>query len=105
MGLQGFTGGSVVKNPPAMQETRVRFLAGEDPLEEGMATHSPVFLPGKNPTDRGAWRAAVRRAAKGRTGPCDHADGAAQRAHSTESGSSFFPRGGLEAAAAPLGEK
>ena len=67
----------MVKNPPVMQKTRVRFLAGEDPLEEGMATHSPVFLPGKNPTDRGAWRAAVCRAAKGRTGPCNHADGAA----------------------------
>ena len=30
----------IVKNPPAMQETRVRSLAQEDPLEEGMATHS-----------------------------------------------------------------
>ena len=25
----------LVKNPPAMQETPVRFLGGEDPLEEG----------------------------------------------------------------------
>ena len=31
-----------VKNPPAMQETRVRSLGGEDPLEEGMATHSRI---------------------------------------------------------------
>ena len=29
-----------VKNPPAMQETRARFLGQEDPLERGMATHS-----------------------------------------------------------------
>ena len=29
-----------IKNPPAMGETRVRSLGGEDLLEEGMATHS-----------------------------------------------------------------
>ena len=29
-----------VKNLPAMQETRVRSLGREDPLEKGMATHS-----------------------------------------------------------------
>ena len=29
-----------VKNPPAMQETWVRFLDGEDPLGKGMPTHS-----------------------------------------------------------------
>ena len=28
-----------VKNPPAMQETRVRSLGWEDPLEKGVATH------------------------------------------------------------------
>ena len=42
---RGFPGGSVVKNPPAMQElqqTWVRSLAREDPLEEGMATHSSI---------------------------------------------------------------
>ena len=32
-----------VKNPPAMQETWVGFLGLEDPLEEGMATHSGVL--------------------------------------------------------------
>ena len=34
-----------VKNLPAMQETQgmlVRFLGQEDPLEEGMATHSSI---------------------------------------------------------------
>ena len=30
----------LVKNPPTMQETLVRFLGWEDPLEKGMATHS-----------------------------------------------------------------
>ena len=41
-----FPGGSAVKNPPAMQEpqeTWVQFLGQEDPLEEGMATHSSVI--------------------------------------------------------------
>ena len=37
-----------VKKLPAMQETWVRSLGGEDPLEEGMATHS-VFLPRESP--------------------------------------------------------
>ena len=36
----------MVKNLPAVQETWVRSLSREDPLEEEMATHS-VFLPGK----------------------------------------------------------
>ena len=31
-----------VKNLPAMQETWVQFLAWEDPLEEGMATHPSI---------------------------------------------------------------
>ena len=32
-----------VKNLPAMQETWVRFLGHEDPLEKGMATHSSIL--------------------------------------------------------------
>ena len=36
-------GGTVVKNPPAIQETYVRFLGGEDPLEQDMATHSSIL--------------------------------------------------------------
>ena len=32
-----------VKNPPAMRETWVRSLGWEDPLEEGMATHSSIL--------------------------------------------------------------
>ena len=33
----------IVKNPPAMQETQVQPLGQEDPLEEGMATHSSIL--------------------------------------------------------------
>ena len=33
----------LVKNPPTMHETWVRFLGWEDLLEKGMATHSSVF--------------------------------------------------------------
>ena len=31
------------KNLPAMHETQVRSLSGEDPLEKGMATHSGML--------------------------------------------------------------
>ena len=36
----------MVENPPTSQEpqeTRVRSLGGEDPLKEGMATHSSIL--------------------------------------------------------------
>ena len=33
----------IVKNPPAMQETGVRSLGWEDPLEKEMATHSGIL--------------------------------------------------------------
>ena len=33
----------LVKNPHAMQETLVRFLGWEDPLEKGKATHSSIL--------------------------------------------------------------
>ena len=33
----------MLKNLPAMQETRVRSLDWEDPLEKGMATHSSIL--------------------------------------------------------------
>ena len=36
---------SAVKNPQAIQETRVRSLSQENPLEKGIATYS-VFFPG-----------------------------------------------------------
>ena len=49
----------VVKNLPAMQENQkihVPSLGGEDPLEEGMATHSSIF----------AWRIPMDREKPGR---------------------------------------
>ena len=51
-------GGSTVKNPPAMWESWVRCLGWEDPLEEGMATHSSI-LAWRISMDRGAWWATV----------------------------------------------
>ena len=47
-----------VKNLPAMWETWVQSLGWEDPLEEGMATHSSI-LAWRIPMDRGAWQATV----------------------------------------------
>ena len=47
-----------VKSPPSVQETWVRSLGWEDPLEEGMTTHSSI-LAWRIPTDRGAWQATV----------------------------------------------
>ena len=41
--VEGFPGGSVVKNLPAMQEIWVRSLGFEDPLEKVMATHSSIL--------------------------------------------------------------
>ena len=48
----------LVKNPLAKQETPGQFLGWEDPLEEGMTTHSSV-LAWRILMDRGAWRATV----------------------------------------------
>ena len=39
----GFPGGSVVKNLPAIQDTWVRSLGQEDPLQKEMATHSSIL--------------------------------------------------------------
>ena len=33
----------LVKNPPVMQETPVRFLGQEDPLEKAKAIHSSIL--------------------------------------------------------------
>ena len=49
--ILGFPGGLAVKNPPVMQESQetwVRSLGREDPLEKEMATHSSV-LAWENP--------------------------------------------------------
>ena len=50
-----------------MGETWVLSLGGEEPLEEGVATHSRI-LAWRIPMDTGAWRAAVGGVAKSRTG-------------------------------------
>ena len=47
------------KNLPAMRETWVPSLGWEDPLEEGMATHSSI-LAWRICMDGGAWWAVVR---------------------------------------------
>ena len=55
-----------VKNPPAMRDTWVYSLGWEDPLEEGMATHSSI-LAWRIPMDRGAFWVTVHRVAKSQT--------------------------------------
>ena len=44
----------LVKNLPAMQETWVRFLGWEDPLEKEMAIYSSI-LAWKIPMNKGIW--------------------------------------------------
>ena len=56
----------MVKNLPAMQETCVRSLGWDDPLEAGMATHS-VILAWRIPRDREAPWATVHGVTKSRT--------------------------------------
>ena len=51
----------MAKNPSAMWETWVCSLGWEDPLEEGMETHSSI-LAWRSP--RGAWQAMVHGVAK-----------------------------------------
>ena len=44
----------MVKNPPAMQETRIRFLGWEDPLEKEMIIQSSILawrIPGTDDPD------------------------------------------------------
>jgi len=56
----------MIKKPPATQETRVRSLGWEYPLEKGVATLSSI-LAWRIPMDRGAWRATVHGVTKSRT--------------------------------------
>ena len=49
-----------------MQETLVRFLGQEDPLEKGLTTHSSI-LAWRIPIDRGAWWATVYAVSKSQT--------------------------------------
>ena len=59
----------MAQNPPAMQETCVRSLCWEDPLE-AMTAHSSILARGI-PMDRGAWQAAVHGVAKSWTRQSD----------------------------------
>ena len=53
----------LVKNPPAMWDTWLQSLGWEDPLEEGMVTHSSI-LAWRIPMERGAWWATVHGVSK-----------------------------------------
>ena len=44
MSIVGFPGGSDGKESVSMQETWVRSLGREDPLEKGMATHCSILV-------------------------------------------------------------
>ena len=65
----GFPGGSDSKES-AMWKTWVRSLGWEDPLEEGMATHSSI-LAWRILKNRGAWPVAIHGVTKSRTGLSD----------------------------------
>ena len=60
----------MVKNSSAKWETWVQSLGWEDPLEEGMATHSRI-LAWRIPVDRGVWQATVHEVAKSQIGLSD----------------------------------
>ena len=73
--LWGFPGGSVVKNPPALQETWemwVWSLGRDDPLgRKWQPTYS--FLAQKSPVDRGTLWTVISGVKKSRTGLSDWA--------------------------------
>ena len=52
----------MVKNPPAMWETRVGSLGWEDPLEKGMAAHSRESLMDEEPSGAAAHGVVMSRA-------------------------------------------
>ena len=54
-----------------MQDTQVRSLVQEDPLEKEMVTHSSI-LAWELPWTRGAWWATVHGVAKSQTRLSDH---------------------------------
>ena len=59
----GFPGVSVVKNLPAMQETRVRSLGWEDSPGEG--NDNPIqYSCLRNPLNRGVWQGTIHGVAK-----------------------------------------
>ena len=61
----GFPGGLDGKESVCNEETWVPSLDWEDPLEQGMTTHSSI-LAWRIPMDRGAWQATIHGVAKSR---------------------------------------
>ena len=69
-----FPGGSDGKESSCNAGDLVRSLGLEDPLEEGMATHSSILAwKNKNPMNRGGWWATVHGVAKSWTRLSDSA--------------------------------
>ena len=66
---RAFLVAQTVKNPLAMWKTWVQSLGCEDPLEEGMATHSSILAWGIA-MDREAWRATVHAILESQTWLC-----------------------------------
>ena len=64
----------MIKNLPARRETWVQSLGWEDPLKEGMATHSSV-LAWRIPIETGAWQPTAHMFSKSRTQLSDLKDG------------------------------
>ena len=62
MGCNGkyFIGGTVVKNPCAVQERQVQSLGWKDAVEKEVATHSSI-LAWRIPMDRETWQVIVHR--------------------------------------------
>ena len=61
----------MVKNSPAVQETWVRSMGLEDPLEKEWLPTSVLLL--ENPMDRGTWKATVHGVTKSQTRLSDFA--------------------------------
>ena len=91
MEISGSLGAQMVKNPPAMWETWVGSLGWENPLEEGMATHSSS-LSWRIPMDRGAWRAKVHGVEKSWTRLSDLAQESRGRFVNSDSFNEKLPR-------------
>ena len=65
----GLPNGSVVKNLPAVQKTQETWVPSLlERVSGGLKWQPiPVFLPGKNPIDKGAWWPTVYRVPKSQT--------------------------------------
>ena len=70
--LEAFSGSSVLKSLPAMQETRVQSLGQENP--PGLVNSNPLqYSCLENPMDRAAWQATVHGVAMSQARPNMHA--------------------------------